>query len=91
MVTVEEASRKVFEDKVKIFERATVNVFADLEDRRALTDMINEWRRLGPETLRKLSRDEPWNMPLYFALSAAILNRKEITRMSKKLDEANKD
>jgi len=46
---------------------------------------ISEWKRLGPATLQKLSMNQPWNMPIYFALSAAIPNRREINELKKNL------
>ena len=68
-----------------LFEHETDKVFTDPSDREALADMIGEWRRLGPNTLKKLSMNEIWNMPLYFALSAAILNRREINELKRQL------
>ena len=88
MVTTEEASRNVFEDSLKSYERATEKVFTDPEDRKALADMISEWRRLGPETLCRLSMNQPWNMPLYFALSAAVLNRREINELREHIKQS---
>ena len=84
-MSVEEASRKVFNDLVSGFERDTAKVFTAPKDREALADMISEWKRLGPSTLQKLSMNQPWNMPLYFALSATILNRREINELKKQL------
>jgi hypothetical protein len=84
-LSVEEASRKVFDDLVTGFERDTAKVFTASEDREALAEMISEWRRLGPATLQKLSMNQPWNMPLYFALSATILNRRGIKELRKQL------
>ena len=84
-MSIEEASRKVFEDLLIRFERDTKEVFTAPEDSEALADMISEWRRLGDHTLRKLSMNQPWNMPLYFALAAAVLNRREINELRKNL------
>jgi hypothetical protein len=53
------------------------------EDREALADLINDWKRLGEHTLLRLSLNQPWNMPLYFAISAAVLNRREIMEFRK--------
>jgi hypothetical protein len=72
-MSIEEASKKVFNDLVSGFERDTAKVFNDPEDREALRGMIEEWKRLGPATLQKLSLNQPWNMPLYFALSPRAL------------------
>ncbi|MGD0805452.1 MAG: hypothetical protein ABSA11_15440 [Candidatus Bathyarchaeia archaeon] len=85
MKDFEEASRKVWEDSLWRFEGEAMKALSDPGDRQALTDMINEWKRLGESTLLKLSQNQPWNMPLYFALSAAILNRREIIRLRKSL------
>jgi hypothetical protein len=82
-MSIEEATRKVFEDDLKRFEKDTQKVFTALEDREALAAMISEWRRLGPTTLQRLSMNRPWDMPIYFALSAAILNRREINELKK--------
>jgi len=84
-MSIEEAARKVFEETMTRFEHDTSMVFTTQEDREALADMIGEWKRLGPKTLQKLSMNQPWNMPLYFALAAAILNRREINELRKSL------
>jgi len=84
-MSTEEASKKVFNDLVSRFEKDTKEVFTAPEDREALADMISEWKRLGPKSLQKLSMNQPWNMPLYFALSAAVLNRREINELKKRL------
>lgn len=84
-MSIEEASKKVFDEMIARFERDTEKVFTAPEDREALADMIGEWKRLGPKTLQKLSMNQPWNMPLYFAFSAAILNRMEINELRKSL------
>ncbi len=84
-MSIEEAAKKVFDEMMTRFERDTSMVFTALEDREALADMMSEWKRLGPKTLQKLSMNQPWNMPLYFALSAAILNRREINELRKSL------
>jgi hypothetical protein len=81
----EEASRKIWEDSIDRFERHSMEALRDPEDRKALADMISEWKRLGETTLVKLSLNQPWNMPLYFALSAAVLNRREINELKKNL------
>ncbi len=86
-MSIEEASIKVFNEMMTRFERDTERVFTAPEDREALADMILEWKRLGPKTLQKLSMNQPWNMPLYFALSAAILNRREIDKLRKLMNE----
>ena len=87
MVTnsLEEASKKVFEDNLARFEGDAMKALSNSEDRQALTELIEEWRRLGEPALLKLSMNQPWNMPLYFALSAAILNRREINELKKSL------
>ncbi|MGD0805496.1 MAG: hypothetical protein ABSA11_15660 [Candidatus Bathyarchaeia archaeon] len=85
MNEVEEASRKVCEDSLWRFEGDAMKALTNPEDHQALVDLINEWKRLGEHTLRKLSLNEPWNMPLYFALSAAVLNRREINELKKNL------
>jgi hypothetical protein len=84
-MSTEEASKKVFNDLVSRFEKDTMEVFTAPEDREVLADMISEWKRLGPKSLQKLSMNQPWNMPLYFALSAAVLNRREINELKKRL------
>jgi hypothetical protein len=45
-MSIEEASKKVFNDLVKGFEKDTAKVFNDPEDRETLRGMIEEWRRL---------------------------------------------
>jgi len=85
---LEEASKKLFNDLVAGFEKDTAKVFTASEDREALAEMISEWKRLGPATLQKLSMNQPWNMPIYFALSATILNRREINELKKNLKKS---
>jgi hypothetical protein len=85
MLNFEEASKKVFEDNLARFEGDAMKALSNSEDRQALTELIEEWRRLGEPALLKLSMNQPWNMPLYFALSAAILNRREINELRKSL------
>ena len=80
---IEEASRKVFDDNMARFERDSMKALTDPQDREALAELVGEWRRLGDHTLRKLSMNQLWNMPLYFALSAAILNRRMINELKK--------
>jgi hypothetical protein len=84
-MSIEEASKKVFNDLITRFERNAENVFTAPEDREALADLISEWKRLGERTLQKLSMNQPWNMPLYFPLAAAVINRKEINELGKSL------
>ena len=84
-MNIEEASKKVFEENMMRFENDTKKALINPEDRKALEDMISEWKRLGEPTLLKLSMNQPWNMPQYFALSAAILNRREINELRKSL------
>ena len=86
-MSLEEASRKVFADTMTLYEHQTEKVFTANEDRQALADMIEEWKRLGPTTLQKLSMNQPWNMPIYFALSAAVLNRREINELRKMVEK----
>jgi len=52
---LQQDARKVFDDQINGFERDTTKVFTATEDHQALADMISEWRRLGPYTLKKLS------------------------------------
>ncbi len=84
-MNVEEASKKVWEDSLSRFEGDAMKALLNPEDCLALADMINEWKRLGESTVLKLSMNQPWNMPLYFALSAAVLNRREINELKKSL------
>ncbi|MGD0805146.1 MAG: hypothetical protein ABSA11_13860 [Candidatus Bathyarchaeia archaeon] len=88
---LEEASKKVFEDAMNRFENDAMKTLSNQEDREALAELIVEWRRLGERTLLKLSMNQPWNMPLYFALSAAVLNRREINRLRKSLVTSGKN
>ena len=81
MNDTEEASRKVWDENMARFERDSLKALTDPEDRQAFLDMIAGWKRLGLPTLHKLSMNQPWNMPLYFALSASILNRREINQL----------
>ena len=53
-MSLEEASRKVFADTMTLYEHQTEKVFMAPEDREALSDMIEEWKRLGTTTLQKL-------------------------------------
>jgi len=82
-MNVEEASKKVFEDNMERFERQAMKALLNQEDRTALTDLISDWKRLGEHTFKELSLNQPLNMPLYFALSAAVLNRREINDLKK--------
>ena len=82
-MNVDEASKKVWEDTLSTFEGDAMKSLSNPEDRQAFTELINDWRRLGEPTLKKLSLNQPWNMPLYFALSAAVLNRREINELKK--------
>ena len=84
-MSIEEASKKIFDEIMMRFEHDTGMVFTTPEDSEALADMIGDWKRLGLKTLQKLSLNQPWNMPLYFALSSAILNRCEINELSRSL------
>jgi hypothetical protein len=83
MKELEEASKEVCEDSLSRFEGDAMKALSNPEDRQALSDLISDWRRLGEHTLLKLSLNQPWNMPLYFAFSAAVLNRSEINELKR--------
>lgn len=77
----EKASRRIWEEDLSQFERTCMKSLTSPEDRQALTDLIADWESLGDPTLMRLAMNQPWSMPLFFTLSASILDRREINEL----------